>query len=104
MISGDTLVNPNKPAVELIEGIDGKRRWKIELRNFKQLDEALGRDVLNAFCRCFVHADRLTSTISCIFASEKLYTRESVGFERDLHTMVWFTIGTLRELALAIKD
>jgi hypothetical protein len=27
-----------------------------------------------------------------------------VAFERDLNTMVWFTIGTLRELARAVQD
>ena len=62
---------------------------------------SLGRDVLNAFSRCFVHVDRLTSTISCIYASGELHGRDSVAFERDQNTMVWFTVGTLRELALA---
>ena len=95
--------HPTRPAIELVEPTGDQKRWKIELRNFRQLDEALGRDVLNAFSRCFVHADRLTSTISCIYASQELHGRDSVGFERDLNTMVWFTIGTLRELAAAIQ-
>jgi hypothetical protein len=80
------------------------RRWKIELRNFRALQEVLGKDVLNAFSRCFVHADRLTSTISCIHASQRLYGRAAVAFERDLNTMVWFTIGTLREFGRAVND
>jgi hypothetical protein len=42
--------------------------------------------------------------ISYIHASERMYGRDSVAFGRDLHSMVWFTIGTLRELALAIRD
>jgi hypothetical protein len=79
-------------------------RWKIELEHFKQFETALGRDVLAGFCRCFVHADRLTSTISAIYASQQLHGRESVAFGRDLHTLVWFTIGTLRELALGIRE
>ena len=54
-------------------------------------DEALGRDVLNAFSRCSVHTDRLTSTVSCIYASQGLHGRDSVVFERDLNTMLWFS-------------
>ena len=92
-----------RPAIELVESAGDQKRWRIELRNIRQLDEALRRDVLNAFSRCFVHSDRLTSTISCIYASQELNGRDSVAFERYLNTMVWFTIGTLRELAAAIQ-
>ena len=91
------------PAIELVEPTGDQKRWKIQLRHFGQLDRALGRDVLNAFSRCFVHADRLRSTVSCIYASQELHGRDSVAFDRDLNTMVWFTIGTLRELAVAIQ-
>ncbi len=79
-------------------------RWKVELVNFQKFDEVLTQDVLNAFCRCFVHSDRLTSTTSCIAASAQLHGKDSIVFSRDLLTMVWFTVGTLRELALALKD
>jgi hypothetical protein len=89
-------------AIEFVE--QAGKPWRIVLKNFDTLQAALGRDVLRAFCRCFVHADRLTSTISSIHASEQLHGRESVAFDRDLHTLVWFTIGTLRELALAIRE
>lgn len=93
---------PVDAAIELVEE-EGKP-WKIVLRNFEQVETALGRDVLRGFCRCFIHADRLTSTISSIYASRELHGSESVAFGRDLHTLVWFTIGTLRELALAIRE
>ena len=78
-------------------------RWKIELVNFQKFDEVLTRDVLNAFCCCFVHSDRLTSTTTCIASSEQLHGKDSIVFERDLITMVWFTVGTLHELARALK-
>ena len=39
-------------------------RWKVELRNVARVDTVLDRVVLNGFCRCFIHADQLTSTIS----------------------------------------
>ena len=92
----------NKPAIQLIE--DDTVKWKIELRNFPELEKALGRDVVNAFCRCFVHSDRLTSIISCTYASEQYHGRDSTACGRDHMTMIWFTIGTLRELALSIRD
>ncbi len=92
---------PTGPAVELVEE-DG-RPWRIVLRNFKGFEATLGRDVLREFCRCFVHAERLTSTVSSMYASQKLHGRESVAFGRDLQVLVWFTVGTLRELARALR-
>jgi len=91
-----------RPRAELVQQEGGK--WKIELKQFAAFREQLGSDVVNAFCRCFVHADRLQSLISFTYASEQLHGRESVAFTRNLHTMVWFTVGTLRELATAIRD
>ncbi len=90
-----------KPTIKLVEQKDGG--WEIELRSPKDFDEVLGRDVLNAFCRCFVHADRLNSITSCMYASEQHHGRDSVAYGRDLDTLMWFTIGTLRELARAIQ-
>ena len=72
--------------------------------NFQKFEEVLTRDVMNAFCRCFVHADRLTSTTTCTDVSEKLHGKDSIVFGRDLITMVWFTVGTLRELGSALRD
>ena len=89
------------PAIKLTNDTTGK--WKIELTNFPEIEKALGREVLNAFCRCFVHSDRLTSTISCTHASKQHYGRDSTAYKRDHMSMVWFTIGTLRELAHAIQ-
>jgi hypothetical protein len=90
------------PSIEYVGPPDGNGKWSIELRHFGELEKVLGRDVLNAFSRCFVHSDRLTSTISCIHTSETVHGRDSVAFERDLNTMVWFTIGTLREFARSL--
>ena len=96
-------LDPEAPAAVLVKDPNSEH-WTIELRNFPKVREALGADVMNAFCRCFIHADRLTSMISFAYTSERHYGRDSIAFGRDLHTMVWFTIGTLRELAHAIKD
>ena len=80
-----------KPRFERVEQQDGS--WEIGLRSLRDFDEVLGRDVLNAFCRCFVHSDRLDSVISCMHASGKHHGRDAVAYKRDVHTLLWFTIG-----------
>ena len=92
----------NEPTIKLTD--DDSGNWKIELRNFPELEKALGRDIVNAFCRCFVHSDRLTSITSCSYASEQYHGRDSTAYGRDVMSWVWFAVGTLRELALAIRD
>ena len=92
-----------EPRAVLVEE-KNSNRWTIELKNFKQFCDTLGADVMNAFCRCFVWSDRLTSMISFAYVSQQHHGRDSVAFARNLQTMIWFTVGTLRELALAIKD
>ena len=77
--------------------------WEFKLRNLGRFDEVFGRNVLSSFCRCFVHVDRLNSLISCMHVSAKYHGQDSVAYTRDLNTLVWFTVGTLRELARAIQ-
>ena len=93
---------PIGPAAVLTREND--TRWKIELKNFAQYRDVLGPDVVNAFCRCFIHADRLTSMVSFAYVSDQHHGRDSVAFGRNLYVMVWFTVGTLRELARSIND
>lgn len=50
-----------------------------------------------------MHVDRLNSLISCMHTSEQYHGRDSVAYARDLNALVWFTVGTLRELACAIQ-
>lgn len=89
-------------ALRLIEH-PGSQERSIELVNLAKFDQALGTAVLAAFARCFVHTDRLLSLVSFAYISNEKYGEKTTAFGRDLHTMVWFTIGTLRELALAIQ-
>ena len=88
--------------IELVEETTNQT-WKLELRNLGRFDEVFDRRVLNAFCRCFVHVNRLNSMISCMYTSEQYHGRQSVAYARDLNTLMWFTVGTLRELARAIQ-
>jgi len=82
----------------------GTQRWTIETRDFAAFRQSLGPDVVNALSRCFVHADRLTSLIGFAYLSEQHHGKDSTPFSRDLQTMVWFVVGTLRELATAVRD
>jgi hypothetical protein len=77
--------------------------WELKVRNLRRFGEVFERPVLSAFCRCFVHVDRLNSLISCMHTSQQFHGRDSVAYARDLNTLVWFTVGTLRELARAIQ-
>lgn len=91
-----------KPSVVLIQNkVVG--RWTVEVNGFKEFKDALGSDVVNGFARCFVHADRLTSLIGFANFSKNEYGEDSPAFSRDLQTVVWFAVGTLRELALALQ-
>jgi hypothetical protein len=83
---------------------DANGRWRVEVRDFARFREALGQDVLREFARCFVHADRLVSLTSFAFHSQEIYGTDSIAFKRNLQTMLWFVVGTLREFALAIRS
>jgi hypothetical protein len=93
---------PVTAALRLTQPVGSTAR-AIELLNLKRFDEAFGAEVLAAFARCFVHIDRLNSMVSFLNISRTTYGEATTAFGRDLHTGVWFTIGTLRELALAIR-
>lgn len=43
------------------------------------------------------------SLTSFAYQSQQAYGAESVAFKRNLQTMVWFVVGTLREFALAVR-
>ena len=88
--------------IEFVEST-GDGPWQFKLGNLRRFEEVIGRPVLSGFCRCFVHVDRLNSLVSCMYTSQQVHGRDSVAYARDLITLVWFTVGTLRELAVAIQ-
>jgi hypothetical protein len=95
-------MNETKPTVAMIKE-EATGRWKIELRDLRSFREIVGPDVVNGFCRCFVHADRLTSLMSFGYLSLKHHGESTPGFSRNLQTLAWFAVGTLHELALALR-
>lgn len=91
------------PTLVLV-GDDTTPQWRIEMRGFEACLGILGRDVMREFCRCFIHADRVTSLTSAGYLSYKHYKQPSTGLDRNIQTTLWFAIGTFRELSLALAD
>lgn len=67
------------------------------------MDE-VGDDLLTGFCRCFVHADRITSLIGFLGMSMENRGFKKSSFNRDLYTGTLFMVGTLKELVVAMGD
>jgi len=82
---------------------DEKSRIALEIPDLAAFENQLGEGVLAAFCRCFVHADRLTSLAHFISFLERC-PPDSVAVTRDYYTMAWFSLGTLREYAKGLRE
>lgn len=76
---------------------------RLEIDDFASFRSALGEEILSAFCRCFVQADRLTSLAHFTRLLQQHCAPDSVAVTRDLYTMAWFAVGTLREYGKAIQ-
>jgi len=74
----------------------------VEIPDLAAFEQKLGEGVLAAFCRCFVHADRLTS-LAHFRALLEHCPSDSVAVTRDYYTMAWFSLGTLREYAKELR-
>lgn len=75
----------------------------VEITDLPKVRDAFGDDLLVAFCRCFVWTDRLMS-MNFLGLQVSGLEATSVRFGRDMQTMLWFTCGSLRELARALES
>ena len=75
----------------------------IETDDLPALRDAMGAELFSAFCRCFVHADRLTSLIHFVRLLEEHCDSDSVAFSRDLYNITFLAVGTLREYMKAVQ-
>jgi hypothetical protein len=91
-----------KPVAILLQE-SGSGRWRIDLQTLPAFRAAIGNDVVRDFACCFVHADRLLSLTSFFRLNRANYGEDSIVFRRNFETVVWFSVGTLRELALSIR-
>ncbi len=76
---------------------------RLEIDDLASFRSTLGEEILSAFCRCFIQADRLTSLMHFVRLLETHCPHESVAVTRDLYTMTWLAVGTLREYGKAIQ-
>lgn len=77
--------------------------WRVDAEAFPGIVTAAGADSLAAFCRLFLWTDRLTSAGSLLGASREKHGTDSVAFRRNMHSLLWYVVGCLRELGCAIE-
>ena len=78
--------------------------WEVEITDRPLLVRTLGEGLLVAFCRCFIHGDRLAALTSLGKGTCSADGVRTVAGERDLDALLWFACGTLRELTKAVAD
>lgn len=97
------LRRPKSAPVAITLVGDRKSRWRVEATNLPRLRHTVGDDVFATFARCFVHADRLTSLAQFGRWNGRDDVNEVSG-KRNVLTCLWFSVGTLRELAKALRN
>ncbi|MGB2926658.1 MAG: hypothetical protein WBB82_15265 [Limnothrix sp.] len=92
-----------EPSVILVRDYENKT-WHIEVNNFSSFRDVIGAKLLNAFSRCFIHVDRLTSLINFGYHNIQKNQKYTPSSQRNLYTMTWFSVGTLYELSESIQE
>ncbi len=77
--------------------------WRIELTSLAACRQALGPELLNAFCRCFVQVDRLTTVVRAAYLSRMHYAPRSGVYRCDMQTMVYWAVTALHDLTTEIR-
>lgn len=84
------------------ESRDGGQ-WKLLTSDLESLRKALGEDVLEDFCRCYVIADRMTSLLSMFHLSGEKIAVGSIAARRNNLTFFFFASETIKELQLCLE-
>lgn len=82
--------------------VDGLGNKKMTIPDLEAFRDRLGREVTEAFCRCFVHSERLAALADWIRMLDKHEDHEAVTTGRDLWTVLWFAVGTLKEFGMEL--
>jgi hypothetical protein len=90
--------------VRVVAEFRGDAEWRIRTDDLPDFRDALGLDLLSAFCRCYIHADRLESLGSMFTPVLETAGRESTRGRRDFMAFFAFVAGTLRELHLGLNE
>jgi hypothetical protein len=78
--------------------------WEVEITDRPLLVATLGEPLVVAFCRCFVHGDRLSALRSLVVGTIGNTRKLSVATKRNLDTIFWYSAGTLLELQKSLAD
>ncbi len=81
---------------------DDEGNKRITIPDVKAFRNRLGKEVTEAFCRCFVHSERLSALADWIRLLDKHENPEGVTTGRDLWTVLWFAVGTLKEFGIEL--
>jgi hypothetical protein len=81
---------------------DGRGTKVFTIPDLQAFRSRLGKEVTEAFCRCFVHCERLSALGDWIRMLAKHEDPEYVTTSRDLWTVLWFAVGTLKELGIEL--
>jgi hypothetical protein len=93
--------SPLRARLQLVGDLD--HPWRLEAVGLDRLQVQIGAELFQAFLRCFVHADRLASLAH--FAKLGCEpSQPAPAVNRNFLTCFWFTVGTLREFALALRQ
>jgi hypothetical protein len=90
-----------KESPRLVARLYGTSKWDLIAPDLRAFRKALGGDLLVAFARCFIFADRIESLIAWEYLSQKHLEGHTVQQHRNFDTFLWFTFATLREFAKA---
>jgi hypothetical protein len=78
--------------------------WEVEITDRPLLLDALGEPLVIAFCRCFVHADRLAALASLAHAYAPDEQHLGITARRNIDAVFWFAAGSLLELQEAVAE
>lgn len=95
---------PKNPVIRLTGDQTFQSPWKLETVDLGALREAIGRGLFDAFVRAFVLSDRLSSLAQLMVLTHSRMKAGTVARVRNVTTLRWLILGTLRETAQAIGD
>lgn len=74
--------------------------WEVRTDDLAGFRRKLGDGVLETFCACYIHADRLNSLITMSYLTLEQHGREKILAKRNWIAFYAFVVGTLKELSL----
>lgn len=89
-------------AADLHVADEGNGTKRITIPDMNSFRDRLGEEVTEAFCRCFVHTERLSALGDWIRMLDRHEDPAAVTTSRDLWTVLWFVVGTLKEFGIEL--